>query len=308
MPITLQDEFPARAILQKEDIFAINNERAVHQDIRPLRVIILNLMPNKIDTETQLLRLISQSPLQIEVDFLRISTHEHRNTHIGHLAKFYYTFDEIKDNRYDAMIITGAPVETLPFEEVDYWQELRLILDWSQDHTTSTLHICWGAQAGLYHHYGVDKELYDKKLFGVYPSILLKKHRLFRGFDDIFNFPQSRYTGLNVKQLEKAPVQVIDNNVLFGPTIIISEDEHNIFIMGHWEYDTDSLDKEYVRDQIRGLATDKPKNYYQLVDDKEIPCNSWRSHAYLFYHNWINDVYQSTHFRLEDINGKKFRA
>ncbi|MBR7926698.1 homoserine O-succinyltransferase [Aerococcaceae bacterium zg-ZUI334] len=299
MPITLKDDFPAKAILKQEDIFAINDERAKHQDIRPLKFIILNLMPNKIDTETQLLRLISQSPLQIEVDFLRISTHEHKNTSLGHLSKFYYTFEEIRQHRYDAMIITGAPVETLPFEQVDYWNELQEIMDWSQNHTTSTLHICWGAQAGLYHHYQVDKVQYDKKLFGVYPSHLLKPHRLFRGFDDQFMVPQSRYTGLNIEQLKKAPVHMIDNHQAFGPSILISDDDHNIFILGHWEYDTHSLDGEYQRDQAKGMDTAEPEHYYL----QNQPVNTWRSHAYLFYHNWINDVYQSTHYRLEDIDG-----
>ncbi|MDO4241855.1 MAG: homoserine O-succinyltransferase [Microbacteriaceae bacterium] len=297
MPITLQDDFPAKDILQKEDIFAINNERARSQDIRPLRLLILNLMPNKIATETQLLRLISQSPLQIDVDFLKISSHQHKNTSLAHLSKFYHTFDSVKDRFYDGMIITGAPIETLPFVEVDYWQEMQQILEWSQTHTTSTLHICWGAQAALFHHYGVEKVLYNEKLFGVYDSFIEKPHRLFRGFDDIFSIPQSRYTGIELQPEHLEYLCQIDNNEEIGASILISRDERNIFVLGHLEYDTETLHEEYVRDQKRELGTDKPVNYYR----GEKICNTWRSSAFLFYHNWLNDVYQITPYKLEDI-------
>lgn len=301
MPITLMDDFPARSILEKEDIFAINNERAIHQDIRPLHFLILNLMPNKIATETQLLRLISQSPLQIEVDFLKIASHEHKHTSLHHLNKFYLEFEQIKKQNYDALIITGAPVETLPFEEVDYWEELKSILDWSQLHTTSTLYICWGAQAGLFYQYGVEKILYKEKLFGIYPQKIAQQHRLFRGFDDRFNTPQSRYTGINDAQINPNRLQVIASNEEIGPSILVSNDEHDVFLLGHFEYDTDTLDKEYKRDLDRGLKTEIPENYYHYNNPKDPIINCWRAHAFLFYHNWINDVYQMTPFDIAQI-------
>ncbi|MBL1225283.1 homoserine O-succinyltransferase [Enterococcus sp. BWR-S5] len=301
MPIKLIENFPAKQVLEQENIFAIDNERAATQDIRPLKLLILNLMPNKIDTETQLLRLISQSPLQIDVDFLKISSHEHKNTSVTHLAQFYLSFDEIKDRTYDGMIITGAPVEQLPFEEVNYWQELMEIMDWSQTNVTSVIHICWGAQAGLYHHYQVDKSSYDKKLFGIYSQYPTGNHRLFRGFDDRFDTPQSRYTGINEKQLDSKLIRVIAANPEIGGTILISNDDHDIFLLGHFEYDTDSLKQEYLRDQEKGLATDLPENYFIEDSVEKGICNTWRSHAHLLYRNWLNDVYQLTPYDLNDI-------
>ncbi|MBL1229080.1 homoserine O-succinyltransferase [Enterococcus sp. BWB1-3] len=301
MPIKLVDSFPAKQVLEKENIFAIDNERASTQDIRPLKLLILNLMPNKIDTEIQLLRLISQSPLQIDVDFLKISSHEHKNTSLHHLSQFYLAFDEIRNRTYDGMIITGAPVEQLPFKEVNYWDELVEIMDWSQTNTTSVIHICWGAQAALYHHYGVEKTAYDKKLFGIYSQTPKENHRLFRGFDDRFNTPQSRYTGINEGQIDEKRLRIMAANEEIGATILISEDDHNIFLLGHFEYDTDSLTQEYLRDQEKGMDTAIPKNYF--VDnqlDKGV-INTWRGHAHLLYHNWLNDVYQLTPYELNQI-------
>lgn len=301
MPIKIAEDLPAVKVLLGEDVFAIEQNRAVHQDIRPLRLLILNLMPNKIDTEIQLLRLISQSPLQIDVDFLKITSHEHKNTSVGHLKKFYLEFSQVKDTCYDGLIITGAPVEQLPFEEVDYWQELKDIMDWSQSHVTSVIHICWGAQAGLYHHFGVKKIPYAEKLFGICSQSKLGNHRLCRGFDDEFWAPQSRYTGIDTLSIDPKELQILSQDPEIGPNLLISKDDHDIFILGHFEYDTDSLEKEYLRDQERGLATKRPVNYYKEDNPDKGICNRWRGHAHLLYHNWLNDVYQMTPFDLEEI-------
>lgn len=307
MPIKLIEEFPAKQVLEKENIFAIDNERAATQDIRPLKLLILNLMPNKIDTEIQLLRLISQSPLQIDVDFLKISSHEHKNTSMTHLAQFYLDFEDIRERTYDGMIITGAPVEQMPFEEVNYWPEFVDIMDWSQTNVTSVIHICWGAQAGLYHHYQVDKISYDKKLFGIYSQYPTENHRLFRGFDDRFDAPQSRYTGINEAQIDPQRLRVIAGNPAIGGTILISRDDHNIFLLGHFEYETESLKQEYLRDREKGLATALPENYF--IDDlvENGICNTWRSHAHLLYRNWLNDVYQLTPYDLKEIISEQKR-
>ncbi|MGY3749763.1 homoserine O-succinyltransferase [Vagococcus acidifermentans] len=301
MPIKLMNDFPAKEILEREDIFAIDNQRASTQDIRPLKLLILNLMPNKIDTETQLLRLISQSPLQIDVDFLKIASHQHKNTSIHHLSKFYLDYPDVADRTYDGMIITGAPVEHLPFHQVTYWDELKVIMDWSQTNVTSVIHICWGAQAALFHHYGIDKVAYEKKLFGVFPQYALASHRLLRGFDDVFEAPQSRYTGIDEAQIDGKIIQVIAHGEGIGATMLVSQDNHNIFLLGHLEYDTDSLKNEYLRDRDKGLGTALPENYF--ADDKAdgVIRNRWRGHAHLLYHNWLNDVYQLTPYRLADI-------
>lgn len=300
MPIKLLDDFPAKQVLEKEDIFAIDNHRAEHQDIRPLKMLILNLMPNKIDTEVQLLRLISQSPLQIDVDFLKIASHVHKNTSIHHLNKFYMDFEQIKDWSYDGFIITGAPVEQLAFEEVDYWEELETIMDWSQRNVTSTVHICWGAQAGLYHHFGVQKMEYPQKLFGVFQQRKVRNDRIFRGFDDLFACPQSRYTGLVQETIDTDKLTVMTESKV-GPTMLISKDRHDIFILGHWEYDTDTLKNEYLRDQERGLETALPEHYFTRDDPTQPVLNTWRAHANLFYHNWLNDVYQETPYEFSEI-------
>lgn len=301
MPIKLTKGFPAAEQLAKEDIFAIEYQRATHQDIRPLKLLLLNLMPNKIKTELQFLRLISQSPLQIDLDFLKMDSHESKNVSPNHLDKYYLSFYEIEEKCYDGMIITGAPVETLPFEEVDYWNELKQIMDWSKDHVTSVIHICWGAQAGLYHHYGVEKTLYEKKLFGIYSQELLLNHRLFRGFDDIFYGPQSRYTGIDESQIDGKKLQVVAANEAIGATILISTDDHDIFLLGHFEYDTESLKEEYLRDRAKGLDTAMPENYFNDDDIEKRIYNCWRGNAYLLYHNWINDVYQMTPYELSEV-------
>lgn len=301
MPIRLETDFPAKKILETEDIFAINNSRAEKQDIRPLKLLVLNLMPQKINTEIDLLRLISQSPLQIEVDFLKIRSHQHKHTDKTHLAKYYLEFEQIKATCYDGMIITGAPIEQLAFEEVDYWPELIEIMEWSQEAVTSVIHICWGAQAGLYHHFGIEKVPFKQKLFGIFQQELQSDHRLFRGFDDRFWMPQSRYTGINEAQVQQSPIKVVAKDQWEQSAILISEDEHDIFMLGHFEYGTDTLAKEYLRDHERGIPTDPPENYYE---DGKIN-NYWRAHAYLFYHNWLNDVYQLTPYKLAEIRQRQ---
>ncbi|MGO3114342.1 homoserine O-succinyltransferase [Enterococcus pseudoavium] len=297
MPIRLEPDFPAKSVLEAEDIFAIDNSRAEQQDIRPLKLLILNLMPDKIATEIHLLRLISQSPLQIDVDFLKVASHQAKHTSKNHLDKFYLEFSQIKDTYYDGLIITGAPIEQMAFEQVDYWPELVEIMEWSQLAVSSVVHICWGAQAGLYHHFGIEKVPFEEKLFGIYKQDLQHDFRLFRGFDDRFWMPQSRYTGINEEQVDQKKLQVIAKDEENRSSILISEDEHDIFLLGHFEYATDTLEKEYLRDRERGLATAQPENYYE---EGKI-YNYWRAQAHLFYHNWLNDVYQITPYRLEMI-------
>lgn len=298
MPIKVATDLPAKALLEEEGIFSLTTERALSQDIRPLKIAILNLMPNKIETELQFLRLLSQTPLQLEVDFLQMESHTCKNTEKTYLDDFYLTYEDIKDSFYDALIITGAPVETLPFEQVDYWQEFKKVLAWSQTNVTSNLHICWGAQASLYYHYGVDKVQFDKKILGLYENEIKEETYLFRGFSDTFDSPQSRYTGLDLEQLSKAPVKVLSTNSELGPLILSSQDDKNIFVLGHMEYETDSLHKEYVRDNQAGIGTAKPHNYY-LSDTADTMKNTWRSEAYLLYHNWINYIYQKTPYRFK---------
>lgn len=305
MPIKLTEGFPAKEVLEKENIFAIDSQRARSQDIRPLRLAILNLMPEKITTELQLLRLISQSPLQIDVDFLRITAHEHKHTSLHHLNKFYRTFEQVAAERYDGLIITGAPVEQLAFEEVDYWEELTAILDWAKTHTTSTLNICWGAQAALYHYYGIAKVPLEKKLFGIFANRSVGNHRLIRGFDDYFYTPQSRYTGVAEDQLAACPeLEVIARNPEIGSTMIVSCDHREVYVLGHFEYATETLKQEYFRDQERGLDTELPENYFQYNYPTDAIRNTWRGHAYLFFHNWLNDVYQVTPYEIERVGSE----
>lgn len=302
MPIKLQNDFPAKDVLEKENIFAIDNDKAIHQDIRPLRILIVNLMPNKIDTEIQLLRLISKTPLQIDVDFLTMKSHVSKNTSLSHLKKFYQTFDDIKMNRYDGMIITGAPLEHLNFKEVDYWDEICTLMNWSKTHVFSTVHICWGAQAGLYYHYGIDKVNYQEKLFGIYRQHLASNHFLVDGFDDEFYSPQSRYTGIDEKQVKQnKDLLILTYSHHVGINMITSKDSKNIFILGHLEYDATTLAKEYQRDVDKGLNIKVPYNYFQDDNPTSTPINTWRSHANLFYHNWLNYVYQQTPYNLEDL-------
>ncbi|MCG6190798.1 homoserine O-acetyltransferase MetA [Maribellus maritimus] len=304
MPLNIPDRLPAVKILEEENIFVMDESRASHQDIRPLRIIILNLMPLKITTETDLLRLLSNSPLQIEIDFLKIKGHQPKNTPSSHMEAFYKNFDALNGNKYDGMIITGAPVEQLPFEEVTYWDEMKQILDWAEHNVTSTLFICWAAQAGLYHYYGVPKYPLDKKMFGVF------KHRhvddklpIFRGFDDVFSIPHSRYTEIRAEDIKKVDeLQVVAYSEEAGVTIVKAKNGRQLFITGHAEYSRHTLDGEYHRDKAKNLPIEIPKNYYPNNNPDEKPIMSWQSTANLFFSNWLNYyVYQETPYNLEEI-------
>ncbi len=297
MPIKIQNDLPARAILETENIFIMDENRAMSQDIRPLQILILNLMPIKEDTETQLLRALSNTPIQIDITFLHMSSHESTHTSMSHLNKFYVTFDKVRDHRFDGMIITGAPVEQMPFEEVDYWGELTEIMEWTKTHVTSTVHICWGAQAGLYYHYGIQKYEMDKKLFGIYEQRVLDRTvPLVRGFDDVFRAPHSRYTYVKREDILACPeLMLLAESDEAGVFLVQSRDGKQIFVMGHPEYDRVTLDGEYRRDRGRGMDTAIPKNYYPDDDPEKRPLLSWRMHANALYTNWINFyVYQET--------------
>lgn len=301
MPIKTQSDLPALGILENENIFVMDENRALHQDIRPLKVCILNLMPVKQDTELQLLRALSNTPLQIDVSFLNVSTHISQNTSANHLNKFYTAFDEIKEDRFDGMIITGAPVEQMPFEEVDYWEELCKIMEWTKKNVTSTLHICWGAQAGMYYHYGIEKILLDSKLFGIYPfHVLNRKVPLVRGFDDVFLAPNSRYTTVSTQDIKNCPqLKILAESEEAGVFLTIADEGRQIFVMGHPEYDRMTLDNEYKRDVGKGLEIDVPKNYYPGDDPKERPLLQWRAHSNNLYSNWLNYyVYQVTPYEF----------
>lgn len=297
MPIKIQSDLPAKAELEEENIFVMDENRAISQNIRPLEIIVLNLMPIKQDTELQLLRGLSNTPLQIDVTFLQMSSHVSKNTSASHIKKFYQTFEEIKNNNYDGMIITGAPVEKLEFEEVNYWDELITVMEWSKKHVTSTIHICWGAQAGLYYHYGIKKELLPKKLSGVYKHrVMNRKEPLVRGFDDVFMAPHSRYTQASRQQILDNPrLKVLADSDEAGIYIVLGDGGKEIFVMGHPEYDRLTLDQEYKRDIDKGIEPDLPVNYYPDDDCNRKPLLSWRSHANNLYTNWLNYyVYQIT--------------
>ena len=301
MPIKIQSDLPAKAELEEENIFVMDENRAISQNIRPLEIIVLNLMPIKQDTELQLLRGLSNTPLQIDVTFLQMSSHVSKNTSASHIKKFYQTFEEVKNNNYDGMIITGAPVEKLDFEEVNYWDELTTVMEWSKKHVTSTIHICWGAQAGLYYHYGIKKELLPRKLSGVYKHIVMnRKEPLVRGFDDVFMAPHSRYTQASRQQIIDNPrLKVLADSDEAGIYIVLGDGGKEIFVMGHPEYDRLTLDQEYKRDIDKGIEPDLPVNYYPDDDCNRKPLLSWRSHANNLYTNWLNYyVYQSTPFDL----------
>jgi homoserine O-succinyltransferase len=305
MPIKIPDQLPAKDILENENIFVMTEYRAIHQDIRPLQLLILNLMPTKIITETQLLRKLSNTPLQIEVEFLHTRTHEAKNVDPEHLSSFYTTFDQIKNRRFDGLIITGAPVENLDFEDVDYWQELCQIMNWSSRNVFSTLHICWGAQAGLYYHYGIPKVPLPKKLSGVYEHTLLKPQSpFFRGFDDTFTVPHSRYTGVREEDILRIPsLELLSVSKDAGVFAVKSSDNRRFFITGHPEYDADTLALEYERDLARGLDIDMPENYFPNNDPTQPPIVTWRAHAQLMYTNWLNYyVYQTTPYDLSEID------
>ena len=304
MPIKIPNRLPATTTLLEENIFVMTETRAITQDIRPLRVLMLNLMPQKIVAETQIARLIGNTPLQVELELLQTATHKATHTSGDHMLAFYKTFAEIKDKRYDGMIITGAPVEQLPFEEVDYWPELCEIMEWSKTHVTSTFHICWGAQAGLYYHYGVPKYPLDKKLFGVYKhSLDYKRSILFRGFDDTFSVPHSRHTTCKREDIEKVPeIRILASSPEAGVFACMTERGRQVFITGHSEYDADTLKKEYLRDKNAGLPIDLPKNYFPDDDETRDPVVTWRSCANLLYSNWLNYlVYQTTPYNIEEI-------
>ena len=303
MPIKIQSDLPAKAELEEENIFVMDENRAISQNIRPLEIIVLNLMPIKQDTELQLLRGLSNTPLQIDVTFLQMSSHVSKNTSASHIKKFYQTFEEIKSNNYDGMIITGAPVEKLDFEEVNYWDELTTVMEWSKKHVTSTIHICWGAQAGLYYHYGIKKELLSKKLSGVYKHrVMNRKEPLVRGFDDVFMAPHSRYTQASRQQILDNPrLKVLADSDEAGIYIVLGDGGKEIFVMGHPEYDRLTLDQEYKRDTDKGIEPDLPVNYYPDDDCNRKPLLSWRSHANNLYTNWLNYyVYQITPYDLNE--------
>ena len=303
MPIKIQSDLPAKAELEEENIFVMDENRAISQNIRPLEIIVLNLMPIKQDTELQLLRGLSNTPLQIDVTFLQMSSHVSKNTSASHIKKFYQTFEEVKNNNYDGMIITGAPVEKLDFEEVNYWDELITVMEWSKKHVTSTIHICWGAQAGLYYHYGIKKELLPKKLSGVYKHrVMNRKEPLVRGFDDVFMAPHSRYTQASRQQILDNPrLKVLADSDEAGIYIVLGDGGKEIFVMGHPEYDRLTLDQEYKRDIDKGIEPDLPVNYYPDDDCNRKPLLSWRSHANNLYTNWLNYyVYQITPYDLNE--------
>lgn len=304
MPLNIPDKLPAIEVLQKENIFIMHETKAVQQDIRPMRVAILNLMPLKITTETHLLRVLSNTPLQVEVALLHTADHISKNTPIEHLRAFYKTFSEIKHQKFDGLIITGAPVEKLEFEQVDYWEEMQAIMEWAKTNVTSTLFICWAAQAGLYHYYGVPKHDMEKKLFGVFPHTVNDPHEpIVRGFDEDFLAPHSRYTEVRKEDIEKVnDLKIVSESEEAGVYLVVANNGRQLFVTGHSEYDPNTLKEEYERDLDKGLCTDLPKNYFENDNPEKAPRIRWKSHASLLYSNWINYyVYQMTPFNLDDI-------
>lgn len=301
MPIKVQNDLPAKKVLEKENIFVMDEKRAVTQDIRPLKIAILNLMPLKEDTEVQLMRSLSNTPLQLDLTFLTTASYVGHNTATSHLDTFYMTYEDVKNVKFDGMIITGAPVELMPFEEVAYWEELKKIMAWSEKNVTSTLHICWGAQAGLYYHYGIPKKELGKKLSGIYSHrVMNRKEPLVRGFDDVFNIPHSRYTESDNEMIKKDKrLMVMAESDEAGIFLCMDKRKRRIFVMGHPEYDRVTLDKEYKRDLGKGINPDIPKNYYPDDNPKKEPVLSWRGHANTLYTNWVNYyVYQVTPYEL----------
>ncbi len=308
MPIKIPDKLPAVKVLRSENIFVMTERRAERQDIRPLKILILNIMPTKIVTETQLLRLLGNSPIQVEFDLIQTVSHQSKNTPAEHLQRFYKSFSDVKGQNYDGMIITGAPVETLPYTEVEYWDEICEIMAWSKQHVTSTLHICWGAQAGLYYHYGIEKEMLPKKLSGVYVHKTRAKNiKLLRGFDDTFLAPHSRYTTISKHAIEACPdLKILADSDEAGLYLISSKNGKHIFIFGHCEYDADTLAKEYFRDVEKGLCPEIPVNYFPHNNPQRSPKMTWRAHANLLFNNWINYyLYQETPFDLNQISDNK---
>ncbi len=304
MPIKIPNQLPATKTLAEENIFVMTDERAGKQDIRPLQILMLNLMPTKIDTETQLSRLLGNTPLQVELTLMHTNSHKSKNTSEDHLLAFYTTFDKVKDRYFDGFVITGAPVEMMAFEEVEYWDELCEIMEWSTTHVHSTFHICWGAQAGLYYHFGVQKKTLDKKMFGVFPHIAdYKRSMLFRGFDDVFMVPHSRHTTIDREDLEGIPgLKILASSPEAGVFALSTKKGRQIFITGHPEYDAETLGREYWRDVNANKPIEIPKNYYPDNDPNKAPVSTWRSSANLLYCNWLNYfVYQTTPFDLQKI-------
>lgn len=305
MPINIPDDLPAAETLTGENIFIMTESRAVHQDIRPLRIAIMNLMPTKIITETQLLRLLGNSPLQVDITLLHPDSHESKNTPLEHLERFYQSFEAVRDQKFDGLIITGAPVENLPYEQVDYWRELTELMEWSKKHVYSTFHICWGAQAGLYYHYGVPKHELDEKMFGVFEHYkTVCNSKLLRGFDDVFPAPHSRYTGVWRQEIDANPqLEVLAESEEAGVYIAISKNGRQIFVTGHSEYDPFTLQQEYERDAKNGLEIKIPRNYFISDDPSKGPKVTWRSHANLLFSNWLNYyVYQETPYDVNKLD------
>ena len=304
MPLIIPKELPAYQALNEENVFVMHTERAQHQEIRPLRIVMLNLMPTKITTETQIARLLANSPLQIQLTLIQTATHDASHVSRDHMESFYKTFADIRNERFDGMIITGAPVETIPFEEVDYWPELCDIMEWTKEHVYSTLHVCWGAQAGLYYHFGVHKELLTSKMFGIFNHRVIRgSNPLVRGFDEVFYAPHSRHTGVSRSDIDKCPaLRVIAESDEAGVFLLSTESGRQIFVTGHPEYDKYTLDSEYRRDLGKGLKIAPPENYYEDNDPDKEPVFRWRSHAHLLYHNWLNYyVYQNTPYDLNEM-------
>ena len=302
MPIRIPNDLPATRTLTEENIFVMTETRALTQDIRPLEILVLNLMPTKIETETQLARLLGNTPLQVSLEFIHTRSHESKNTSREHLFQFYETFDKVEERNFDGLIITGAPVEKLPFEEVEYWEELCGIMEWSKTHVHSTFHICWGAQAGLYYHYGIRKYDLPEKLFGVFPhQVERRSNMLMRGFDEVFMVPHSRHTTVRREEIAARPeLKILASSPQAGIYAVSTEGGRQVFITGHSEYDARTLEKEYLRDKNAGLPIHVPENYYPEDDDTRPPLVSWRSHANLLYQNWLNYcVYQTTPYDLK---------
>ena len=304
MPLTLPDRLPAIELLKQENIFVMDSTRASSQDIRPLRIAVLNLMPLKITTETDLVRLLSNSPLQIELSFMKVKSHTSKNTPVEHMKAFYTDFEEMRHHKYDGFIITGAPVEHLDFEEVGYWGEMTEIFDWARHNVTSTLYICWAAQAGLYHHYGIPKYPLDKKMFGIFKHHVIKPSLpLFRGFDDEFAIPHSRHTEVRRDDIERNPeLDILAESDESGVSVVMARGGREIFLTGHSEYSPLTLDTEYKRDLGKGLPIEMPRHYYRNDDPSQPPLVTWRAHANLLFNNWLNYyVYQATPYRVEEI-------
>ena len=308
MPIRIPNDLPAAGTLQQENIFVMSQNRAISQDIRPLEIVLLNLMPTKIVTETQLSRLLGNTPLQVNLELMHTTTHRARNVSQEHLLSFYKSFDELKHRKFDGMVITGAPVEQMPFEEVDYWDELCQIMEWSKTHVHSTFHICWGAQAGLYYHYGIDKQNLPEKLFGVYPhQVEYKRSILLRGFDDCFWAPHSRHTTISRGDVEATgELKILASSEQAGVYAVMNRGGRQIFVTGHSEYDPETLKEEYLRDKSQGLPIRVPENYFPNDDDTQEPIVRWRGHANLLFSNWLNYfVYQTTPYDIMTIGNEE---